>query len=58
MRLAQLEMKVALVRLLHSFTIVACSETKVGMEQKSNSEMYSTYLFEFIEKQKKNFPLH
>lgn len=30
MRLAQLEIKMALVRLFRRFSIVACSETKVG----------------------------
>lgn len=30
MRLAQLEMKMALVHLFRRFTVVACSETKVG----------------------------
>ncbi|XP_028305139.1 thromboxane-A synthase isoform X1 [Gouania willdenowi] len=35
MRLAQLEVKMALVRLFHRFNIVACSETKVPLELKS-----------------------
>lgn len=35
MRLAQLEIKMALVRLFHRFSIVACSETKVPLELKS-----------------------
>ncbi|XP_034032874.1 thromboxane-A synthase-like isoform X2 [Thalassophryne amazonica] len=39
MRLAQLEMKMALVRLFHRFKIVACSETKVPLELKSSSTL-------------------
>ncbi|XP_030586628.1 thromboxane-A synthase-like isoform X2 [Archocentrus centrarchus] len=39
MRLAQLEIKMALVRLFHSFSIVACSETKVPLELKSSSTL-------------------
>uniref|UniRef100_A0A8C6KY37 Thromboxane-A synthase n=1 Tax=Nothobranchius furzeri TaxID=105023 RepID=A0A8C6KY37_NOTFU len=35
MRLAQLEMKMALVHLFHRFNIVACSETKVPLNLKS-----------------------
>ncbi|CAJ1057151.1 thromboxane-A synthase [Xyrichtys novacula] len=39
MRLAQLEIKMALVRLFHRFRIVACSETKVPLELKSTSTL-------------------
>uniref|UniRef100_A0A3Q2VVJ2 Thromboxane-A synthase n=1 Tax=Haplochromis burtoni TaxID=8153 RepID=A0A3Q2VVJ2_HAPBU len=39
MRLAQLEIKMALVRLFQSFSIVACSETKVPLELKSSSTL-------------------
>lgn len=39
MRLAQLEIKMALVRLLQRFSIVACSETKVPLELKSSSTL-------------------
>ncbi|KAL4006045.1 hypothetical protein ACER0C_005758 [Sarotherodon galilaeus] len=39
MRLAQLEIKMALVHLFHSFSIVACSETKVPLELKSSSTL-------------------
>lgn len=39
MRLAQLEMKMALVRLFRRFSIVACSETKVPLELKSSSTL-------------------
>lgn len=39
MRLAQLEIKLALVRLFQSFSIVACSETKVPLELKSSSTL-------------------
>lgn len=39
MRLAQLEIKMALVRLFHKFTIVACAETKVPLELKSSSTL-------------------
>ncbi|XP_028264307.1 thromboxane-A synthase [Parambassis ranga] len=39
MRLAQLEMKMALVHLFHRFTIVACSETKVPLELKSSTTL-------------------
>ncbi|XP_037307682.2 thromboxane-A synthase isoform X1 [Pungitius pungitius] len=39
MRLAQLEIKMALVRLFHRFSIVACSETKVPLELKSSSTL-------------------
>ncbi|XP_034542192.1 thromboxane-A synthase [Notolabrus celidotus] len=39
MRLAQLEIKMALVRLFHRFNIVACSETKVPLELKSSSTL-------------------
>lgn len=38
-RLAQLEIKMALVRLFHRFSIVACSETKVPLELKSSSTL-------------------
>ncbi|XP_074533734.1 thromboxane-A synthase [Halichoeres trimaculatus] len=39
MRLAQLEIKMALVRLFQRFSIVACSETKVPLELKSSSTL-------------------
>uniref|UniRef100_A0A3Q3XAJ6 Thromboxane-A synthase n=1 Tax=Mola mola TaxID=94237 RepID=A0A3Q3XAJ6_MOLML len=39
MRLAQLEMKMALVRLLRRFSVVACSETNVPLEFKSSSTL-------------------
>ncbi|XP_055011952.1 thromboxane-A synthase-like isoform X1 [Boleophthalmus pectinirostris] len=39
MRLAQLEMKIALVNLFHRFTIVTCDETKVPLELKSSSTL-------------------
>uniref|UniRef100_UPI0037E830C9 thromboxane-A synthase n=1 Tax=Semicossyphus pulcher TaxID=241346 RepID=UPI0037E830C9 len=39
MRLAQLEIKMALVRMFHRFSIVACSETKVPLELKSSSTL-------------------
>ncbi|XP_023271261.1 thromboxane-A synthase [Seriola lalandi dorsalis] len=39
MRLAQLEIKMALVRLFHKYSIVACSETKVPLELKSSSTL-------------------
>uniref|UniRef100_A0AAQ4NRD9 Thromboxane-A synthase n=1 Tax=Gasterosteus aculeatus aculeatus TaxID=481459 RepID=A0AAQ4NRD9_GASAC len=39
MRLAQLEVKLALVRLFHRFSVVACSETKVPLELKSSSTL-------------------
>ncbi|KAI3370802.1 hypothetical protein L3Q82_007338 [Scortum barcoo] len=39
MRLAQLEIKMALVRLFRGFSIVACSETKVPLELKSSSTL-------------------
>nr|XP_040018847.1 thromboxane-A synthase-like [Gasterosteus aculeatus aculeatus]XP_040018848.1 thromboxane-A synthase-like [Gasterosteus aculeatus aculeatus] len=39
MRLAQLEIKMALVRLFHRFSVVACSETKVPLELKSSSTL-------------------
>ncbi|KAM7002396.1 thromboxane-A synthase [Tautogolabrus adspersus] len=39
MRLAQLEIKMALVRLFRRFNIVACSETKVPLELKSSSTL-------------------
>ncbi|KAE8296549.1 Thromboxane-A synthase [Larimichthys crocea] len=39
MRLAQLEIKMALVRLFQKFSIVACSETKVPLELKSSSTL-------------------
>ncbi|KAM8891790.1 thromboxane-A synthase isoform 2-T3 [Spinachia spinachia] len=39
MRLAQLEIKMALVRLFHRFSIVACCETKVPLELKSSSTL-------------------
>lgn len=42
MRLAQLEMKMALVRLFHRFTLVACSETKVS---KALSSVFRTIHF-------------
>ncbi|KAL2093806.1 hypothetical protein ACEWY4_011118 [Coilia grayii] len=39
MRLAQLEMKMALVLILQRFTVEACSDTKVPLEVKSNSTL-------------------
>uniref|UniRef100_A0A3Q1I3U7 Thromboxane-A synthase n=1 Tax=Acanthochromis polyacanthus TaxID=80966 RepID=A0A3Q1I3U7_9TELE len=39
MRLAQLEIKMALVRLFRRFSIVACSETKVPLELKSSTTL-------------------
>lgn len=39
MRLAQLEIKMALVHLFHRFTIVTCSETKVPLDLKSSSTL-------------------
>ncbi|KAF3689068.1 Thromboxane-A synthase [Channa argus] len=39
MRLAQLEIKMALVHLFYRFNIVACSETKVPLELKSSSTL-------------------
>ncbi|XP_072290834.1 thromboxane-A synthase [Eucyclogobius newberryi] len=39
MRLAQLEIKMALVNLFHSFTIVTCDETKDPLELKSSSTL-------------------
>ncbi|XP_029009808.2 thromboxane-A synthase [Betta splendens] len=39
MRLAQLEIKMALVHLLRRFNVVACSETKVPLELKSSSTL-------------------
>uniref|UniRef100_A0A8D3D5Y8 Thromboxane-A synthase n=1 Tax=Scophthalmus maximus TaxID=52904 RepID=A0A8D3D5Y8_SCOMX len=39
MRLAQLEIKMALVCLFHKHTIVACSETKVPLELKSSTTL-------------------
>ncbi|CAN9498748.1 unnamed protein product [Ophioblennius macclurei] len=39
MRLAQLEMRMALVRLLRRFSIIACSETKVPLDLKSQSTL-------------------
>uniref|UniRef100_A0A3P8RVC1 Thromboxane-A synthase n=1 Tax=Amphiprion percula TaxID=161767 RepID=A0A3P8RVC1_AMPPE len=39
MRLAQLEIKMALVRLFRRFSIMACSETKVPLELKSSSTL-------------------
>ncbi|KAM9352628.1 thromboxane-A synthase [Symphorus nematophorus] len=39
MRLAQLEIKMALVRLFRTFSIVVCSETKVPLELKSSSTL-------------------
>ncbi|CAF98286.1 unnamed protein product, partial [Tetraodon nigroviridis] len=39
MRLAQLEMKMALVRLFRRFSLVACPETKVPLELKSSSTL-------------------
>ncbi|XP_031420381.1 thromboxane-A synthase [Clupea harengus] len=39
MRLAQLEMKMALALILQRFTVEACSETKVPLELKSNSTL-------------------
>ncbi|XP_061677953.1 thromboxane-A synthase isoform X2 [Syngnathoides biaculeatus] len=39
MRLALLEIKIALGRLLHRFNIITCSETKVPLELKSSSTL-------------------
>lgn len=39
MRLAQLEIKMALVHLFHRFTIVTCAETKVPLDLKSSSTL-------------------
>ncbi|KAM9854475.1 thromboxane-A synthase [Aulostomus maculatus] len=39
MRLAQLEIKMALVHLFRSFSVLACSETKVPLELKSSSTL-------------------
>ncbi|KAK7882256.1 hypothetical protein WMY93_028430 [Mugilogobius chulae] len=39
MRLAQLEIKIALVNLFHRFSIVTCAETKVPLELKSSSTL-------------------
>lgn len=39
MRLAQLEIKMALVRLFRTFSIVTCAETKVPLELKSSSTL-------------------
>lgn len=39
MRLAQLEIRMALVRLFQRFSVVACSETKVPLELKSSSTL-------------------
>uniref|UniRef100_A0A1A8P9F7 Thromboxane-A synthase n=1 Tax=Nothobranchius pienaari TaxID=704102 RepID=A0A1A8P9F7_9TELE len=39
MRLAQLEIRMALVHLFHRFNIVACSETKVPLDLKSSSTL-------------------
>uniref|UniRef100_A0A667YCW1 Thromboxane-A synthase n=1 Tax=Myripristis murdjan TaxID=586833 RepID=A0A667YCW1_9TELE len=39
MRLAQLEMKMALVRLFRRFNVVTCSETKIPLELKSSSTL-------------------
>ncbi|CAK6960136.1 thromboxane-A synthase [Scomber scombrus] len=39
MRLAQLEIKMALVNLFQRFSVVACSETKVPLELKSSSTL-------------------
>ncbi|XP_047453039.1 thromboxane-A synthase [Mugil cephalus] len=39
MRLAQLEMRMALVHLFHRFNVVACSETKVPIELNSTSTL-------------------
>ncbi|XP_040894133.1 thromboxane-A synthase [Toxotes jaculatrix] len=39
MRLAQLEIRMALVRLFQKYSIVACSETKVPLELKSSSTL-------------------
>eukprot|EP00064_Thunnus_orientalis_P017994 superscaffoldBa00003994_g18082 len=39
MRLAQMEIRMALVRLFQRFSIVACSETKVPLELKSSSTL-------------------
>ncbi|XP_037111354.1 thromboxane-A synthase [Syngnathus acus] len=39
MRLAQLEIKMALVRLFHKFNIIPCSDTKIPLELKSSSTL-------------------
>ncbi|CAG5958322.1 unnamed protein product [Menidia menidia] len=39
MRLAQLEIRIALVHLFHRFSIVTCAETKVPLELKSSSTL-------------------
>lgn len=39
MRLAQLEIKMALVHLIHKYNVVACTETKVPLELKSTSTL-------------------
>ncbi|XP_050925216.1 thromboxane-A synthase [Lates calcarifer] len=39
MRLAQLEIKMALVCMFHKYSVVACSETKVPLELKSSSTL-------------------
>lgn len=39
MKLAQLEIRVALVHLLHRFSLIACSETKVPVELRSTSTL-------------------
>uniref|UniRef100_A0A672FDB1 Thromboxane-A synthase n=1 Tax=Salarias fasciatus TaxID=181472 RepID=A0A672FDB1_SALFA len=39
MRLAQLEIRIALVHLFHKFSVVACSETEVPLELKSLSTL-------------------
>lgn len=46
MRLAQLEMKMALVRLFRRFSVVACSETKVGWELSKLKTAICSKLFE------------
>uniref|UniRef100_A0A672GC50 Thromboxane-A synthase n=1 Tax=Salarias fasciatus TaxID=181472 RepID=A0A672GC50_SALFA len=39
MRLAQLEIRIALMHLFHRFSVVACSETKVPLELKSTNTL-------------------
>uniref|UniRef100_A0A665W4S1 Thromboxane-A synthase n=1 Tax=Echeneis naucrates TaxID=173247 RepID=A0A665W4S1_ECHNA len=39
MRLAQMEIKIALIRLFHKYSTVACSETKVPLKLKSSSTL-------------------